>query len=39
VRHSQADLSRIRQVLGYEPIVDLAAGLEATLRWYADVLK
>ncbi|WP_428938358.1 SDR family oxidoreductase [Fontivita pretiosa] len=39
VRHSQADLSRIRQVLGYEPIVDLHTGLDATLKWYAGVLK
>lgn len=38
VRHSQADLSRIRQVLGYTPIVELAPGLEATLKWYASQL-
>ncbi|HVT91025.1 MAG TPA: NAD-dependent epimerase/dehydratase family protein [Tepidisphaeraceae bacterium] len=39
VKHSLADLSRIRQVLGYEPIVELAPGLDATLKWYASVLK
>jgi UDP-glucose 4-epimerase len=39
VKHSQADLSRIRQVLSYEPIVDFATGLDATLKWYASVLK
>ena len=38
VRHSLADLTQIRQSLGYEPIVDFAAGLRATLEWYeADV--
>jgi nucleoside-diphosphate-sugar epimerase len=39
VKHSQADLTRIRQVLGYEPIVDLTPGLGATLKWYASVLS
>jgi nucleoside-diphosphate-sugar epimerase len=39
VRHSLADLSHIKNVLGYEPIVDLAPGLDATLQWYRMVLK
>ncbi len=39
VKHSQADLTRIKQVLNYEPVVDLAPGLDATLKWYASVLK
>ena len=34
VRHSLADLTHIRQTLGYEPIVDFAMGLRATLEWY-----
>ena len=34
VRHSLADLTHIRQTLGYEPIVDFATGLRATLDWY-----
>jgi nucleoside-diphosphate-sugar epimerase len=38
VKHSQADLSRIKQVIGYEPVVDLESGLDATLKWYASVL-
>ena len=38
VRHSQADLSRIKQVIGYEPIVELKPGLDATLKWYATSL-
>lgn len=32
VRHSTADLQRIRRELGYEPMVPLRAGLELTLR-------
>lgn len=39
VKHSQADLSLIRQALGYEPIVDLLPGLRATVQWYCSVLK
>ncbi len=38
VRHSAADISLAREVLGYEPRVDLAAGLEATMAWYAKSL-
>lgn len=34
VRHSQADLTRARELLGYEPIVTLEAGLAETLEWY-----
>lgn len=32
VRHSCADISRAREVLGYEPIVDLRTGIEATVE-------
>lgn len=39
VKHSLADLSHIRAILGYQPIVDLAPGLDATLKWYQTVLK
>jgi len=35
VRHSLADLSRVREVLGYEPDVDFATGVRITLEWYA----
>lgn len=31
VRHSQADISRARSILGYEPIVDFATGLQRML--------
>lgn len=34
VRHSLADISRAAEKLGYDPQVDLAAGLERTVRWY-----
>lgn len=34
VKHSLADLAEARGVLGYEPVVDFAAGLRQTLRWY-----
>ena len=38
VKHSLADLTEARKVLGYEPIVSFEAGLEATVRWYAAAL-
>ncbi|HEY7086944.1 MAG TPA: NAD-dependent epimerase/dehydratase family protein [Tepidisphaeraceae bacterium] len=39
VKHSLADLTLIKQVLGYSPIVELQPGLDATLKWYKTVLK
>lgn len=36
VKHSLADLSLARRLLGYEPIVDFAAGLEPTVAWYRE---
>ncbi len=39
VRHSLADLSAIRADLGYEPLVDLDTGLEATVGWYASTME
>jgi nucleoside-diphosphate-sugar epimerase len=36
VKHSLADLGRAREILGYEPIVDFAAGLDATMEWYQE---
>ncbi len=32
IRHSVADISRAKELLGYSPIVDLAVGLERTLK-------
>lgn len=34
VRHSVADLRRVRETLGYEPIVQFEAGLGQTIEWY-----
>jgi nucleoside-diphosphate-sugar epimerase len=39
VMHSQADLGRARQILGYEPIVDFTHGLDATMEWYRSKFK
>jgi UDP-N-acetylglucosamine 4-epimerase len=35
VPHSLADITRAREVLGYRPAYDLAAGLDRTVPWYA----
>jgi UDP-N-acetylglucosamine/UDP-N-acetylgalactosamine 4-epimerase len=34
VRHSQADISKARETLGYEPTHDFRAGLAESLDWY-----
>lgn len=34
VRHSHASLKRAKEILGYEPKVDLLEGLRRTLEWY-----
>jgi len=34
VKHSQADITRARRTLGYEPIVDFETGLAETVAWY-----
>lgn len=36
VRHSQADISKARRLLGYEPTHDVRAGLRETLDWYVE---
>jgi len=35
VRHSLADITRAKALLGYEPIVGFRDGLAETLQWYA----
>jgi nucleoside-diphosphate-sugar epimerase len=35
VKHSQADISKAKALLGYTPIVDLEEGLRQTLAWCA----
>ena len=37
VKHSLADLTHAKNTIGYEPIVDFAAGLRATMDWYRGV--
>ena len=34
VKHSLADITRARELLGFEPRVDLRAGLELTIDWW-----
>ncbi len=34
VRHSLADISKARNLLGYDPQFDLATGLEQAIKWY-----
>jgi UDP-N-acetylglucosamine/UDP-N-acetylgalactosamine 4-epimerase len=36
VRHSQADISKARRLLGYVPTHRVAAGIARTVRWYMD---
>lgn len=36
VRESMADISRARELLGYEPHVDFAAGLKRTVEWISE---
>jgi UDP-N-acetylglucosamine 4-epimerase len=39
VRHSQADISKARELLGYLPTHDVRQGLAASLAWYAEDLR
>ena len=34
VRHSRADISKIKRLLGYEPKVLFQEGLEEVYKWY-----
>jgi nucleoside-diphosphate-sugar epimerase len=38
VKHSQADVSVAKRLLGYDPVVDFATGLDATMEWYREAL-
>jgi UDP-N-acetylglucosamine/UDP-N-acetylgalactosamine 4-epimerase len=38
VRHSLADISKARALLGYEPTHDVRAGLREAVGWYSDHL-
>lgn len=39
VRHSQADIGKARQLLGYEPSHKVVDGLKDAMPWYRDFLK
>ncbi len=39
VRDSQADITKARTVLGYEPIVTFEEGLNRTVAWYQDTRR
>jgi nucleoside-diphosphate-sugar epimerase len=39
VKHSQADLTKARQVLDYEAVVDFRSGLKETVDWYKQSLR
>jgi nucleoside-diphosphate-sugar epimerase len=36
IRHSFADISKARKMLGYEPLVPFNQGLERTIRWHRE---
>ncbi|MCG3159406.1 MAG: UDP-N-acetylglucosamine 4-epimerase [Acidobacteria bacterium] len=36
VRHSLADISRAKELIGYRPLVGLTEGLEQTVTWYRE---
>lgn len=38
VRHSQADIGKAREKLGYEPQYDVVRGIEAAMPWYVRFL-
>ena len=39
VRHSQADISKIQNALGYAPQFDIIQGIEKAMPWYVKFLK
>ncbi len=36
VKHSLADITKAKELLGYEPVVNFTEGLERTIRWYQE---
>ncbi|WP_247730592.1 NAD-dependent epimerase/dehydratase family protein [Halovivax limisalsi] len=38
IEHSEADVSRARSELNFEPTVDVETGIRRTVEWYRDVL-
>ena len=39
IRHSQADITKIKNILGYAPKFNINKGLEIAIDWYADQIK
>ena len=39
VRHSQADISKAKKLLGYHPLYDVLQGLEVAMPWYTQFLR
>ena len=39
IRHSNADISRAREMLGYEPEWSFERGIKATIEWYRENLE
>ncbi|OYV48431.1 MAG: Vi polysaccharide biosynthesis UDP-N-acetylglucosaminuronic acid C-4 epimerase TviC [Candidimonas sp.] len=39
VRHSQADISKAKRLLGYEPLHNIVQGLEVAMPWYTQFLR
>jgi len=39
VRHSQADISKAKELLGYEPLHNVVQGLEVSMPWYTQFLR
>ena len=38
IRHSNADISKAKEYLGYDPEYSMEKGLEFTIDWYKDNL-
>ena len=39
VRHSLADISRAKELLGYTPVYSVAKGMEESIQWYVQAMK
>lgn len=39
VRHSQADIAKARQLLGYQPAFDISAGISHAMSWYINFFR
>ena len=38
VRHSQADITKARELIGFEPEYRITAGIEKAMTWYVEHL-